>query len=73
MTNVDFAVTVTDQGRASINKVIEGNAGYVACSESSVALTLLEQREDDKLRSLPWVGESETRMYEGGKARSKQR
>ena len=73
MTNVDFAVTVTDQGRASVNKVIEGNAGYVACSESGVVLTLSEEREDDELRSLLRVGESGTRRYEGGKARSKQR
>ena len=58
MTNADLAVTVTDQGKASVNKMIEGNAGYMACSESSVVLTLLEEREKDELRSLPSVGES---------------
>ena len=72
MTKVDLAVTVMAQGRASVSKVIEGAAGYVACSESSVRLTLSEEREDAELRSLP-AGESGMRRYEGGKARSKQR
>jgi len=73
VTKVDFAVTVMDQGRASVNKVIEEDAGYVACSESSVGLALSNEREDAELRSLPRAGESGTRRYEGGKARSKQR
>ena len=73
MTKVDVAVTVMDQGRASVNKMIEAAAGYVACSESSVVLSVSNEREDDELRSLPRVGESGTRRYEGGKARSKQR
>ena len=73
MTKVDLVVTVMDHGRASVNKVIEGEAGYVACSESSDRLTLSKEREDAELRSLPRAGESGTRRYEGGKARSKQR
>ena len=73
MTKVDLVVTVMDQGSASVNKVIEGDAGYVACSESSVMLTLSKEREDAELRSLPKAGESGTRRYEGGNARSKQR
>ena len=73
MTNVDLVVTVMDQGRTSVNRVIEGDAGYVACSESTVMLTLSKEREDAELRSLPKAGESGTRKYEGGKARSKQR
>lgn len=73
MTKVDLAVTVTDQGRASVNSVIEEDAGYVACSESKVVLMLSKEREDAELRSLPKAGESGTRRYEGGKARSKQR
>ena len=66
------AATVMNQGRVSVNEVIEGNAGYVACSESNVILTLSKEREDHKLLSLLRVGESGTR-YKGGKARSKQR
>jgi len=73
VTKVDLAVTVTDQGRASVNSVIEEDAGYVACSESKVVLMLSKEREDAELRSLPKAGESGTRRYEGGKARSKQR
>jgi hypothetical protein len=53
------------QGRASVNKVIEEAAGNVACSESSVKLTLSEEQEDAELRSLP-AGESGMRRYEGG-------
>ena len=68
-----MVVTVMDQGRASVNNVIEGDAGYVACSESNVMLTLSIEREDAELRSLPKAGESGTGRYEGGKARSKQR
>ena len=68
-----MVVTGMDQGRASVNKVIEGDAGYVACSESPVISTLSNEREDAELRSLPNAGESGTRRYEGGKARSKQR
>ena len=70
MAKVGFAVTVMDQSRASVRKMIEADAGYGACSESSVVST---QRENGELRSLPTVGESESRRYEGGKARSKQR
>ena len=73
MTKVDLAVTVMDQGSASVNNVIEEDAGYVACSESIAILTLSNEREDAELRSLPRAGESGTRRYEGGKARSKQR
>jgi len=73
VTKVDLVVAVMDHGRASVNKVIEGEAGYVACSESSDKLMLSKEREDAELRSLPMVGESGTRRYEGGKARSKQR
>lgn len=73
MTKVDLAVTVMVQGRASVNKVIERDAGYVACSESSVVSTLSKEWEDVELQSLPMVGESGMRRYEGGKARSKQR
>ena len=73
MTKVDLAVTVMDQGSASVMRVTEADAGYVACSESSAVLTLSKEREDVELRSLPSMGESGTRRYEGGKARSKQR
>ena len=73
MTNVDLPVTVMDQGRASVNNVIEGDAGYVACSESSAMSTLSKEVEDAELRSLPRAGEEGERRYEGGKARSKQR
>ena len=73
MTKVDLAVTVTDQGRASVTKVIVWDAGYVACSESSVVSTLSREQVDVELRSLPRAGESGTRRYDGGKARSKQR
>ena len=73
MTKVDLAVTVMDHGRASVNKMIEGDAGYVACSERIERLTLSEDWEDIELWSLPRAGESGTRRYEGGKARSKQR
>lgn len=62
-----------DQGSASVNKVIEGEAGYVACSESSGRLTFSKEREDAELQSLPREGELGARRYEGGKARSKQR
>ena len=70
MAKVGFAVTVMDQSRASVRKMIEADAGYGACSESGVVST---QRENDEPRSLSTVGESESRRYEGGKARSKQR
>jgi len=73
VTKVDLVVTVTDQGRASVTRAIEGDAGYVACSESSVMLTLSNEREDTELRTLLRAGESGTMRYEGGKARSKQR
>jgi len=73
VTKVDLAVTVMDRGRASVIKVIVWDAGYVACSESSVVSTLSKEWEDVELRSLPRAGESGTRRYEGGKARSKQR
>ena len=72
MTNIDLAATVMDQGRVSVNEAIEGDVGYVACSESSAILTLPKEREDHELLSLLRVGESGTR-YEGGKAGSKQR
>ena len=67
-----FAATVMNQGRVSVNEATEGNTSYVACSESSVILTLSKEREDRELLSLLRVGESGTR-YEGGNARSKQR
>jgi len=73
VTKVDLVVTLMDHNRASVNKVIEGEAGYVACSENSYGLTFSRGREDAELRSLPREGESGTRRYEGGKARSKQR
>ena len=73
MTMVDVAVTVMDQGRASVNKVIEWNAGYVAGSESSTTSTLSKELRDAELRLLPKAGEEGERRYEGGKARSKQR
>ena len=72
VTNIDLAATVMDHGRVSVNEAIEGNARYVACSESSVILTLSKEREDHELLSLLRVGESGTR-HEGGNARSKQR
>jgi len=49
VTKVDLVVAVMDHGRASVNKVIEGEAGYVACSESSDRLTLSKEREDAEL------------------------
>ena len=38
--NIGLAATMMDQGRVSVNEAIEGNARYVAFSESSVMLTL---------------------------------
>ena len=73
MTKDDLAVTVIDHGKASVNKMIEREAGYVACSERIERLTLSKDCEDIELWSLPMEGESGTRRYEGGKARSKQR
>ena len=72
---VDLVVTVTDQGSASVNKVTVGVAGYTAGSERSRRLRLPMEPEDEgvELQSLPREGESGTRRYEGGKARSKQR
>lgn len=67
---IDLAAAVVVQGRAPVNKAIEGEAEYVACSESSNRLTLSKERA---LRSQPRAGELGTRRYEGGKARSKQR
>lgn len=73
MTEVDLAVTVMDQGSASVNRVIDWNTGCIACLESNVVLTLSRGREDAEPRLLPKVGESGARRYEGGKARLKQR
>ena len=49
MTKVDLVVTTMAHGRASVTNVIEGDAGYVACSESSIMLTLSKEREDAEL------------------------
>ena len=73
MTKVDLVVTVMTQGKASVISVIEGDDGYIACSESSVVSTLSKEEKDAELRSLPRAGESGTRRYEGGKARSRER
>ena len=32
----DLAVTVMDQGRAFVNKMTDGDAGYATCMESGV-------------------------------------
>ena len=77
MTKDDLASTVMDQGRASVSKMMEGEAGYVACWERSIKLALSKVCEDSELCNELWSllmeGESGTRRYEGGKARSKQR
>ena len=60
MTNLDLAATALDQGRASVIKMIEGNAGYdagyVAWSESSVILTFSQEggsgRNSGRIRCL---------------------
>ena len=72
---VDLVVTVTDQGSASANKVMVEVAGYITGSERRRRLTLSMEPEDEgvELQSLPRNGESGTRRYEGGKARSKKR
>ena len=64
-----MTAAVMGQGRCSVNKMIEGNVEYVACSECSIALTLSKEQEDGELRSLLRVGESGMRRYEGGKVR----
>ena len=68
-TKDNLAVTVVDQARAFINKVTNGDTGYVTCPESGFTLTLLKEREDTMLWSHPRAGESGMRTYEGGKAR----
>lgn len=73
MTNVDLDVTVMDQGKASVIRIIVGEAGCIAGSARSIRFTPSNVREEAELRSLLADGESGTRRYEGGKARSKQR
>ena len=65
MTKDDLAATVMRQGMAFVNKVIEEDAGYVAGSKRNVVLTLSKGRGDTELQSLPRVGESGMRRYQG--------
>lgn len=64
---------MTDQGNASVIKVTEGVAGYVAGSERRKWLMLSDEPEEPELQSLRAEGEPGTRRYEGGNARSKRR
>ena len=59
---VNLVVTVTDQGSASVNRVMVEVAGYTAGSARSRRLKLSMELEDEfvELQPLPREGESGT-------------
>ena len=68
-----FGCSSNEPGWASVNKAIDGDVGYVACSGSSAILALLKEQLDPEPRSMPRVRESEASGYEGRKVRSRRR